>query len=101
MSTLYGNSLALRKSKDLNKDLAGGELFTLVTWEQQQDEHWFGANIPGDIQSVEVLKTNPNGTNIDMYYQRYEGKEFVLNADTMNKSERIKFILGQRASVMP
>ena len=101
MSTLYGNALALKKSIDLNKALAGGELFTLVTWKQQPDEHWFGANIPGDLQSVEVLRTDPNGGNIDINYQRYEGKEFVLSSDTLHKIERIRFILDQRPSVMP
>ena len=59
MSTLYGNHWHCKKAKDLNKALVGGESFTLVTWKQQPDEHWFGANIPGDLQSVEVLKTNP------------------------------------------
>jgi hypothetical protein len=101
MSTLYGNALALKKSMDLNKALAGSELFTLVTWKQQPDEHWFGANIPGDLQSVEVLKISPDGVDIVKNYQRYEGKEFVLNSDTLYKSERIKFILDQRPSVMP
>lgn len=101
MSTLYGNMPALQKSIDLNKALSGGELFTLVTWKQQPDEHWFGANIPGDLQSVEVLKTDPGGGNIEISYRRYEGKAFVLSSDTLHNNERIRFILDQRASVMP
>jgi hypothetical protein len=101
MSTLYGNPLALQKAMGLNKELTGGELFTLVTWKQQPDAHWFGANIPGDLQSVEVLKTLSNGEKVDVNYQRYAGKTLVLNPDTMYKSERIKFILGQRPAVMP
>lgn len=78
-----------------------GELFALVTWKQQPDEHWFGANIPGDLQSVEVLKSNSNGAIVVLNYQRYDGKALVLNSDTLNKSERIKFILDQRPSFMP
>ena len=101
MSTLYGNSVALQKAKVFNEKLSGDELFTLVTWKQQPDLHWFGADIPGDLQYVEVVKTNSNGGIVEINYQRYEGKEFVLNSDTLHKSERIKFILDQRASVMP
>ena len=101
MSTLYGNVLALQKTKDLNAALVGGESFTLVTWKQQEDEHWFGAKIPGDLQSVEILKANPDGPQIMINYQRYEGKDLVLNPDTSYNSERIKFMLGQRASVIP
>ena len=101
MSTLYGNSLALQKAIAFNKELMGGELFTLVTWKQQPDAHWFGANIPGDLQSVEVVKTNSNGATVVINYQRYEGKTLLLNSDTLYKGERIKFMLDQRPSVMP
>jgi hypothetical protein len=101
MSTLYGNPLALQKAIGLNRDVAGGELFTLVTWKQQPDAHWFGANIPGDLQSVEVLKTNSNGDKVVLNYQHYVGKNLVLLADTLYTSERIKFILNQSPSVMP
>ena len=101
MSTLYGNSLALQKAITFNKELVGGEVFTLVTWKQQPDAHWYGANIPGDVQSVEVVKTSLNGVTVVIDYQRYEGKTPVLNSDTLYKSERIKFMLDQRPSVMP
>jgi len=100
-STLYGNPLALQAAIGYNKNLTGGELFTLVTWKQQPDKHWFGANIPGDLQSVEVLKTKSTGTTVLTDYQRYEGKTLVLHSDTTNKNERIKLILDQRPSVMP
>ncbi len=101
MSTLYGNSLALQKAIAFNKEVVGGESFTLVTWKQQTDAHWFGAKIPGDLHSVEIVKTNSNGITVLINYERYEGKIRVLNSDTLYKSERIKFILDQRPSVMP
>lgn len=101
MSTLYGNQLALQKAIGFNKEFVSGELFTLVTWKQQPDKHWFGANIPGDLQSVEVLKTTSNGATVVLNYQRYEGKTLVLNSDTLYNSERIKFMLNHKPSVMP
>ena len=101
MSTLYGNPLALKAATGLNKALVGGEAFTLVTWKQQPDEHWFGASIPGDLEMVEVLKANSEGPAVVFNYERYEGKALVRSPDTLHNSERIKFILGQQPSVMP
>ena len=101
MSTLYGNEPALQKATSLNQSMVRDALFKLVTWKQQPDEHWFGADIPGDLQSVEILKTAPGGDSVVVNYQRYQGKTFVLNTDTLHQSERIKFILSQRPSVMP
>jgi len=101
MSTLYGNEPALQKATSLNQSMVRDALFKLVTWKQQPDEHWFGAGIPGDLQSLEILKTAPGGDSGVLNYQRYQGKTLVLNTDTMHQSERIKFILSQRPSVMP
>jgi hypothetical protein len=101
MSTLYGNPLALKAATGLNKALEGGEAFTLVTWKQQPDEHWFGASIPGELETVEVLKTISDGSAIAINYERYEGRALARNPDTLRNNERIKFILGQQPSVMP
>jgi hypothetical protein len=101
MSTLYGNPLALQKATGFNKELVAGELFTLVTWKQQPDAHWFGANIPGDLQSVEELKTTSGGNIIAIHYRRYDGKPLALNTDTLHERERIKYMLDFRPAVMP
>ena len=101
MSILYGNELALQKAIGFNKEFVSGEIFTLVTWNQQPDAHWFGASIPGDLQSVEVLKSNSSGAIVNLDYLRYEGKTLILHSDTLNNSKRIKFMLDQKPSVMP
>jgi hypothetical protein len=101
MSTLYGNQLALQKAIGFNKEMVAGEVFTLVTWKQQADAHWFGANIPGDLQSVEVLETTLSRNEAVINYKLYEGKNLALNTDSLHRTERIKFILVQRPSVMP
>jgi hypothetical protein len=100
-SVLYGNPLALREAAGLNKEVVGGEIFTLVTWKQQPDTHWFGAQIPGDFLSAEQLKTDSAGQAVVLNYRRYEGNRFVPDSDTLYKSGRIRFILAQRPSVMP
>jgi len=101
MSTLYGNQLALQKAIGFNEDVLADEVFTLVTWKQQPDAHWFGANIPGDLLSVEVLESTLNNDTVVINYLLYEGKNLALNTDPLHRSERIKFILDKKPSVMP
>jgi hypothetical protein len=99
MSTLYGNELALKAATAGTGTIAAGEVFALVTWRQQADDHWFGANIPGNLQSVEYVKTSDAGNNVS--YQRFEGTSLVLSADTLHNRERIKYIFEQKPSIMP
>ncbi|SEN24546.1 hypothetical protein SAMN05192574_102893 [Mucilaginibacter gossypiicola] len=100
-STLYGNDLALKAAIEGNKIIAGNEIFTLVTWKQQDDDHWFGAKIPSDVESVEVIKTASSGNNVAINYQQLNGKPLDLKTDTSGQAERIKYILGQKPSVLP
>ncbi|UOE49421.1 hypothetical protein MTO98_34055 [Mucilaginibacter sp. SMC90] len=100
-STLYGNDLALKSAIDGNKSIAANEIFTLVTWKQQDDDHWFGAKIPSDVESVEVIRTAPSGNNIAVNYQQLNGKTLDLKTDTSGQAERVKYILGQKPSVLP
>jgi hypothetical protein len=98
MSTLYGNELALKTASAGTGTLAG-EVFALVTWKQQADDHWFGAKIPADLLSVEYVKTGQESDYTS--YQKFEGKDLVLSTDTSNNQVRIKYIFDQRPSVMP
>jgi hypothetical protein len=102
MSTLYGNQPALEMMKS-GKAHQGGEVLALVTWKQQEDEHWFGAKIPGALVGIELIKTStaPNGGRPDLIYQRYAGSELVLNKDTTGKAKSIQYILGQAPSILP
>ncbi|WP_114939583.1 hypothetical protein [Mucilaginibacter endophyticus] len=100
-STLYGNDLALKAAIEGNKIIAGNEIFTLVTWKQQEDDHWFGAKIPSDVESVEVVKTASSGNTVAVNYQQLNGKALDLKTDTSGQAERIKYILGQKPSVLP
>lgn len=101
MSTLYGNQLAWQKALGFNKEMEADEIFLLVTWKQQPDQHWFGANIPGDLLSIEVLKTISGKDTVAVNYEMFEGKMLALKNNPLGQSDRIKFILTQRPSVMP
>jgi hypothetical protein len=102
MSTLYGNDLALKTAISGSTNYPPGENLTLVTWKQQDDDRWFGAKIPGDLLSVEVIKTIRSGTgSISTNYQRLTGKELITDTDTVHQQERIHYIFSQKPSVMP
>jgi hypothetical protein len=98
MSTLYGNELALKTAISGSTEYPAGENLTLISWKQQDDDRWFGARIPGDLESIEVVKTSASNV-VD--YQKYEGQRLVINPDTTHRQERIKYIFAQKPSVMP
>jgi hypothetical protein len=105
MSTLYGNDLAVRNARTSPQHVyPPGSVLSLVTWFQQEDKHWFGAKIPGQIKSVEFVIVNPSPDQMPLFsYQLYEGtrpkRMSTVEASTLNA--RIDHILGQRASIMP
>ena len=102
MSILYGNDLARKTFIASDKRAVPGEMLALVTWKQKADENWFGANIPGKVNTVELIKTSAgNGGVPAIAYSLYKGKEFTLSKDTINNSVRIKYIFDQQPSVMP
>lgn len=97
MSTLYGNDLAVQYARhNEGSNYPPGAALSLVTWKQQADDHWFGANIPATMQSVELVKF-PVGAGHDMAatYELSEGHRADNNA-----SERISYITSQKASVL-
>jgi len=100
MSTLYGNAAALKTATDSTAHLPG-ETYALVTWKQKADGHWFGANIPGDLQSVTLLKITGHPGAVTFNDQKYTGKDLTQTADTTGNATTTKFILSERASVMP
>jgi len=97
MSTLYANPPGLQNAIKGAKETVPGEAFALITWKRQADDHWFGANIPGEIQSLELVNT----TGAAVSYKKYEGKALTASADTLNRQERISYILSRKPSVMP
>jgi hypothetical protein len=99
MSILYGNQSALNYSvKGTGKHIAG-EVFKQVTYKQQAHEFWYGSRINGALQQVETINTLQQGATVIPVYaiQRYGDG----TAKSEDRSARIKFILGQKASVFP
>jgi len=102
MATLYANDTALKNAVAGNKQVTDGEVFALVTWKQQADKHWFGGNIPAELQSIELVKTgSTNGKAITVNYQNFEGQNLALDSDTSQNQVRIKYIMNQQPAIMP
>lgn len=98
MSTLYGNDSAKATAMAGDGKCLPGSVFALVTWKQQADERWIGANIPGQLLSIEMVKATPG--QVFASYSRYKGADLKLDADTSGQNERTKYILGLKPSIM-
>ena len=91
MYTLYGNRIALMTAKaGPGHGYSPGASLSLVTWVEKEDPHWFGGNIPDKVQSVEKVTFDQNGK-----------PAYAVTEGTAPAGDRLDFILGQRASVMP
>ena len=52
--TLFGNDAAVSAAR-AGVAYPAGAVLGLVTWQQREDPHWFGARIPGSVVSVEFV----------------------------------------------
>jgi hypothetical protein len=102
MSTLYGNDTAVTHARTGPRDpYPGGAVLCLVTWRQQEDKHWFGARIPGEVQSVEFVTASASTTGSITYaYQIFQGSP-LQRLTTQQTEPRISAIISLRAAVMP
>jgi hypothetical protein len=101
-ATLYGNDLARQAALGAPGATQPGEVLALITWRQQPDPNWFGARIPGALQSLELLRTGPAGAGRPaVRYQCFVGKSLVLKADTLHQQARIAYLLAQKPAVLP
>ncbi|WCT09914.1 hypothetical protein [Mucilaginibacter jinjuensis] len=101
ISILYGNKLAAERLRTADHQAKQGEELALVTWKRQADVHWFGANIPGELQSVEIVKLSGENLKPKIDYQKLLGPNLEQERDTTGQQSQANFILSQRASVMP
>jgi hypothetical protein len=101
-ATLYGNDLARQAALGGTGAAQPGEVLALLTWRQQADPNWFGARIPGALQSLELLRTSPGAAGQPVVsYQCFMGKDLTLKADTLHQQERIAYLLAQKPAVLP
>jgi hypothetical protein len=105
MSTLFGNDLAIGYARShAGGDYPAGSVLSVITWSRQEDPRWFGGNIPGKVKSVEFVSVGAGTEQRPSFdYQRYEGAPLKKTStqDGAAAEERTRFLLSQRAAVMP
>lgn len=98
MTMLYGNDFAYNYAKMSSKDnYPTGSVLYGVTWQLQEDEQWFGANISENIRKIERIEFLDNN-KID--YKRFDSKG-VEEINTDDAQERIDQIKGMQMAVTP
>jgi hypothetical protein len=105
MSTLYGNNRAVEYARThLDDQYPRGSELILATWKQKEDDHWFGARIPSERQIIEKIYVRDSLNGKPYFeYERYAGSSWgkINGQNPEDVEDRKKFILKQRASVMP
>ncbi|MDE1191399.1 MAG: hypothetical protein PW786_04570 [Arachidicoccus sp.] len=97
MSTLYGNDTAFQYAlKNTDGHYPNGSILYEVTWREQPDSQWFGANIPQKIVRVERLQFQNNQS----HYSKYEGIPLTPVADSVD-NPKTKIIVAQRMAMIP
>jgi hypothetical protein len=103
MSILYGNSAARQSTMDSSKRHRPGELYTLATWNQVNDLHWYGSNINGRLLSVETVSvSSASDGGLSVHYNLVKGSEPKdVSGHKIHRQDRIRFILDQQPAVFP
>lgn len=105
MSTLFGNDVAVNYARaNAEHNYPAGSVLSLVTWNKQEDPRWFGGEIPKTPRTVEFVVVGASSDNRPTYsYQKYEGTPLtkVSAEDGATPSDRVSFLISQRAAVLP
>jgi hypothetical protein len=91
MSVLYGKKLANSPGTAPGSNYTPGTELLLITWQQVEDPHWFGARIPGSPLSYELVTVG--ATPGDTQYERIDahlGHQVPFEADV--KAQRTRLI---------
>jgi hypothetical protein len=100
MSILYGNDPAKSTAQAGDGKFLPGTVFAFITWKQHADKRWIGANIPGQLVSVEILKAAAGHSQGVIAYNKFKGADLHADTDTAGQGTRIKYILGLKPSLM-
>lgn len=102
ISVLYGNSEALNTASATGKQHVLGELFTLVTWKQQEHPTWIGCNINGPVEAIEQVRVELAGDHqLRFNYQFVKGTAALGKQYMVQQQDRIRLITTPPASVFP
>ena len=98
MFILYGNDAAFSYAgSHSDNHYPDGAVLYEVTWRQQEDEQWIGANIPKEITTIERVEYT---VNEQPTYTLYQGAPLKKVAG-INPALRLQVICSQRMAVSP
>ena len=89
VSVLYGDAAARR--------------YTLATWEQVDDPHWYGSHINGRLERVETVNVTSaaDGSRVTDYKLVKGNEPKGADGRVVDEQDRIKAILGTRPAIFP
>lgn len=98
MTVLYGNKLAYNYAKvSGDGNYPTGAVLYILTWKFQEDEQWFGANVPKNIKTIERLEILRNGETI---YNNFEYNQ-IKQTNLYSNQKRINHIRKIKMAVSP
>jgi len=106
-SLLQGNDIATRHARAKpTTSFPDGSILALVTWSEMDDSRWFGARLPGPVQSVDILRRQGNGDEASWVPEVYERSpasslEKVPANGTPESWARMSWLLDQHAAPIP
>lgn len=104
-STLYGNDVAVNHTRTSSGEpYPRGTIIALVTWNQQEDERWFGGNIPAALRSVELVTLEGAPNQSARYtYRDFQGSPLhqTTSETVAAPTPRAAYLLLQRPALMP
>ena len=105
MFTLFGNDRAVDHARGFTQvPYPPGSMLSLVTWRQQDDPNWFGAKIPGAVETIEFLCVpSASGRSLPYSYKKFAGTPLseMPAANDIAFRKRADWILTLKASLMP
>jgi len=103
IAALFGDDQAVQAARARSANPGGarypaGATLALVTWDERDDPHWFGARIPDTVRSVEFVKIGSDGEPGP--YMRFgpSGAEGVPQAEV---GRRANLIAGMGVAELP
>jgi hypothetical protein len=76
-----------------------GSVLALVTWQQRDDPHWFGARIPDVPLSIEFVHVMPGNKQVYQKFQGPQWNEITLQPDVL--AQRLDVVTHLPAAQLP
>ncbi len=88
-----------RKARTISVLFGKDGVLALATWSERDDPHWFGARIPDQPVSLEMLQVGPNGEG--GAYRRFNGAGQPESAPSAFVTQRAAFLQGLAPAQLP